>query len=77
MICLKCGKEIDNDSKFCYGCGNVVEAASTPQPGNNVHEVTQPKSIIHNGEISPNPIMQNKVVAPKPTNLIKNLKVIH
>ena len=75
MICLKCGKEIDNDSKFCEGCGNVVEAASTPQPGNNVYEVTQPKSIIHNGDMPPNPIMQNKVVAPKPNSPNKKLKV--
>ena len=25
MFCQKCGKEIDNDSKVCPECGEVVE----------------------------------------------------
>ncbi len=31
MKCTKCGKEIDNDSKFCDGCGETVVAAVTPE----------------------------------------------
>ena len=25
MYCSKCGKEITDDSKFCYSCGSEVE----------------------------------------------------
>lgn len=28
MKCTKCGKEIDNDSKFCEGCGATVEGVA-------------------------------------------------
>lgn len=28
MKCEKCGKEIDNDSKFCEGCGTTIEGAT-------------------------------------------------
>ena len=26
MICLNCGKELDNDIRVCPFCGNLVEA---------------------------------------------------
>ena len=25
MFCSKCGKEISDDSKFCYSCGSKIE----------------------------------------------------
>jgi hypothetical protein len=31
MICLKCEKEIDNDSKFCEFCGNKTEISQNPE----------------------------------------------
>lgn len=30
MFCLKCGKEINNDAKFCPHCGTVTAAGSAP-----------------------------------------------
>lgn len=32
MYCLQCGKEIDNDSKFCPHCG-AMTSAGAPEPG--------------------------------------------
>ena len=29
MFCTKCGKQIDDQSKFCSGCGAAVEQAKT------------------------------------------------
>ena len=33
MKCTKCGKEIDNDSKFCEGCGATIESATANSDG--------------------------------------------
>ena len=32
MKCTKCGKEIDNDSKFCDGCGETIVAETQAAP---------------------------------------------
>ncbi len=32
MKCAKCGKEIDNDSKFCEGCGETIVAETSTAP---------------------------------------------
>ena len=32
MKCTKCGKEIDNDSKFCDGCGETIVAEIQAAP---------------------------------------------
>ena len=29
MICIKCGKEIDNDSVFCTACGARIKEPDT------------------------------------------------
>ena len=36
MKCTKCGKEIDNDSKFCDGCGETVIAETPAAPKKKV-----------------------------------------
>lgn len=33
MKCTKCGKEIDNNSKFCEGCGATIESATANSDG--------------------------------------------
>lgn len=33
MLCRKCGKEIENDSKFCIYCGTKVMTSSTEEDG--------------------------------------------
>lgn len=36
MKCTKCGKEIDNDSKFCDGCGETIIAETPAAPKKKV-----------------------------------------
>lgn len=35
MICNKCKKEIDDNSKFCDYCGNVINEKKKPNNKNN------------------------------------------
>ena len=71
MKCLKCGAEIDNNSKFCGYCGNPVEQ---PTVTNIPEEVVQ-----NNNEIQPNNVQvhpmavnnaftQNEVITPISVN---------
>lgn len=45
MICNKCGKEIDNDSKFCQNCGNQLKTDIQQEQQEIV--INQGKVVIH------------------------------
>jgi len=39
MFCSKCGKEIDNNAKFCMACGNPTETGADNTPMAKVDSV--------------------------------------
>jgi len=43
MICNRCGKEIDNNSKYCYHCGNIFEDSKLVESGSNSNNSPQVK----------------------------------
>lgn len=56
MYCRVCGTKINDDSAFCYSCGNKVENIATPQP--QVQYQPQP-------QIQVQPQVQPQVNAPQ------------
>lgn len=44
MFCRKCGTKIDDDSNFCFQCGNMISAPQAEQPfyNNKTEEPVQP-----------------------------------
>ena len=41
MFCSKCGKQIDDNSKFCQFCGETVAGDSSVQPTNAEYQQQQ------------------------------------
>ena len=42
MICSRCGKEVEDGSKFCLECGNPIVYESNPDTQNNAEAETEP-----------------------------------
>ncbi len=75
MKCIKCGKEIDNDSKFCDGCGAAVVTEEV-QPDTNASAET---AAIENKDVSaeavaPQVNSKPKSFIEKEINNYKNFK---
>jgi hypothetical protein len=56
MFCSQCGKEISDDSKFCYSCGSEVEIKKKQ----NTAIYNTPKV----DDIKTSPLLQNKITEP-------------
>lgn len=70
MFCSKCGKQIDDDAKFCEYCGEQVKeefVSKVTESGNNKENVKV------NDEVSNN---QNKIAAEKESKKLTALDII-
>lgn len=61
MFCMHCGKELEDNSKFCTYCGNAIEAAPAPTQEAPVVVAPQPQE-----NYCPNPPMPEAPPEPAP-----------
>ncbi|MBN2851312.1 MAG: zinc-ribbon domain-containing protein [Clostridia bacterium] len=62
MQCNKCGKELEENSKFCDSCGEKVTLEKTEVVEETVTEIPEPESV---DEVTPEPVKKETVV-PEP-----------
>ena len=63
MFCVKCGRQLPDDAKFCVACGNKVEIPfNTSKVSDNQTEIaSEKKGSVHEGDtLRQNNIVQNK-----------------
>lgn len=61
MKCLKCGMEIEDNSKFCGYCGTPVEQPQPVQPENNATvEPAMQSQPVNNVAVAPTPVEEPK-----------------